>query len=52
MFIKEGGRQMDEDILFLLVHSNRIRSKGRKLEHRMFHTNVWKNILMVRVTEH
>jgi len=47
MFIKEGGRQMDEDILFLLVHSNRIRSKGRKLEHRMFHTNMQMNLFMV-----
>ena len=34
------------------MHSVRKRSNGLKLEHRKFHTNMWKNSYTVRVTEH
>jgi len=43
---------MDETGLFLEVCSNRTRSSGLKLAHRKFHTNMWKNFFMVRLTEH
>lgn len=38
--------------LFLVVCSNRTRSNGLKLERRKFCTNMWKNFLVVRMTEH
>jgi len=43
---------MDEASLFLVVHSNRTKSNGLKLEHVKFHNNVQKNLFPVRVTEH
>jgi len=43
---------MDDATLFSVVHSNRTRSNGLKLEHRKFQTNTQKNFFMVRVTEH
>ena len=42
---------MDEARLFLVMCSSRT-SNGLKLEHRKFHTNTWKNLLMVKVIEH
>ena len=42
---------MDEARLFLAVFSDRTRSNSLKLEHRKFHTNMWKNFT-VRVMEH
>ncbi len=43
---------MDEARLFSLVHRVRARSNSLKLEHRKFHTNMWKNFFTERVTEH
>ena len=51
-YLKGGGRQMDEARLFLVVCSNRTRSNDLKLENRQFCANMWKNFLMVRMTEH
>jgi len=43
---------MDETRLFLVVRCNRTRSNGLKFEHKKYHTNMRKNLFMVRVTEH
>ena len=50
-FLKGGRREIDEAWLFLVLCSYRTRSNGLKLEHRKFHTNMWKKFFMVRVTE-
>lgn len=42
---------MDEAGLFLVVGSNSARSNSLKLEHRKIHTNMQKNLFMVRVME-
>jgi len=42
---------MDEARFFLVVFRNRTRSNGLKLEHRMLHTDVWKNFFMIEVAE-
>jgi len=42
---------MDEARLFWVVCCNRTRSNDLKLENRQFCANMWKNFLMVRVTE-
>jgi len=49
---KGCGRQMDEARLFLVVHSDRTRSNGLKLEHRKFCANTQKYFFMIRVMEH
>ncbi len=43
---------MDEAGLSSVVHSCRTRSNGLKLERRMFHIKMRKNLFTVRVTEH
>jgi len=43
---------MGESRLFLVVCSDKTRSNGLKLEHKKFHTNIWKKLLTVRVREH
>ena len=43
---------MDKTSIFSVVHSNRTRSNGLKLEHRKFHTNMQKNIFTVKMMEH
>jgi len=43
---------MDETRLISVVCSARTRSSGLKLEHRKFHTIMWKNFLMAREMEH
>ena len=42
---------MDEARLFPVVCNNMARSNGLKLEHRKFHTNLWKNFFRVRGME-
>ena len=51
-YLKGGGRQMSEARLFSVVHSDRTRSNGLKLEHSMFCTNLRKNFFVVSVMEH
>ena len=43
---------MNEMTLFLVVCSDRTRNNSLKFEHRKFHTNMQKNLFMIRVTEH
>ena len=43
--------QADEDRVFSVVHSDRTRGNGQRVEHTKFHTNMRKNFT-VRVTEH
>ena len=43
---------MDETRIISVVCSDRTRSNGLKLDHRKFHTNIWRNFFMVRVMEH
>ena len=50
-YLKGGGRQMNKARLFSVVHSDRTRSIGLKLERRKFRTNMWKNFFMISVME-
>ena len=43
---------MDEARLFSVVCSGRTGSNGLKLEHRKFHTDIWKNLFPLRVMGH
>jgi len=52
IYLKGVERQMDEARLFSVVHSDRRRSNGLKLEHRKLCTNMWKNFFIVRMMEH
>jgi len=47
-----GGSQVDEARHLLVVPSNRTRRNGHKLEHWKSHTNMRRNLLTLRVTEH
>ena len=51
-YLKASGRQREEAGCFLVVRSDRTRSHGLKLVHRKFHTNMQKNVFMIRVIEH
>ena len=51
-YLNRGGKQMEEAGLLLVVHSNRTRSNGLKLEHRKFYVNMLKNFCTVGVTNH
>ena len=51
-YLMGGGRQIYKARQFLVVCSNRTKSNGLKLEHRKFGTNIWKNFVMLKVTEH
>jgi len=42
---------MDEARFFLVMHINRTRNNGLKLEHGKFHTNIKKNFT-VKMMEH
>ena len=43
---------MDKARLSLVVHCNRARNNGLKLEHTKLHTNMQKNFFMIRVIVH
>lgn len=43
---------MDGAGLLSVVPSDRTRGNGHQLQHRKLHTNMWKNFLTGRVTEH
>ena len=49
--LQGNERQMDEAMLFSMVHTSRTRSNGLKLEHRKFHTKL-QNFFTLRVMEH
>lgn len=46
------GRQKDMANCFSVVCGDRTRRKVSKIEHRKFHSNMWKNSFMLRVMEH
>lgn len=48
----KGGCQIDGVRLFPVVPSNKTRGNRHKLEHRKFHTNVWKSFITLWVSEH
>jgi len=50
-YLKRGRRQIAEARLFSVMHSNRTRSRGLKLERRKLRTNMQNNFFMVRVME-
>ena len=52
-YLMGGVRQMDEAMLFSMVHSDRTRNNSLTLKQRKFQTKImWKNFFMVRVMEH
>lgn len=47
-----GGCKEDGAKLFSVVHSNKIKSNGHKLEYKKFHLNVREHFLTMRVAKH